>query len=386
MRKIISLLLLTTLIFGCTSSQKLLQQGNYDKAIHKAVKKLSKKPADFEEIATLDKAYRLANEQDNKHIEELKMTGQPDIWANISYIYDNMEFRQEEVRRLPSSVLSAIHFSYINYSKEKITAKKKGTEYYYAHAKQLLANNNRFDARDAYEELTKAKSLFPNYKDVETLLQQAQIKGTSHVLFTMQNETETLLPKGFQDELFKISLKDINTRFINYDTHPTPNRYYDYEIIVRLQKIFVSPEKIKEKEYKDSREVEDGWQYILDQNGNVMKDSLGNDIKIAKTKIIYCTIRETLMQKNTALTGRIDFIETNTNQIIKTEPINAEWFFNYSYAQAYGDINALSERSRDIIQNEPVPFPPSDVMILNTASILKDISRQIVYRNKRLFK
>ena len=34
--------------------------------------------------------------------------------------------------------------------------------------------------------------------------------------------------------------------------------------------------------YKGEKNIKDGFTYVLDTNGNVMKDSLGNDIKVDK--------------------------------------------------------------------------------------------------------
>ena len=44
---------------------------------------------------------------------------------------------------------------------------------------------------------------------------------------------------------------------------------------MRLTNIEVSPEQIKEREYEDTKEIEDGFEYVLDGNGNVAKDSSG---------------------------------------------------------------------------------------------------------------
>lgn len=49
-RKIIYLLLLGGFAISCVSSQKLLQRGQYDRAIDKAAEKLQKKPDNAKEL------------------------------------------------------------------------------------------------------------------------------------------------------------------------------------------------------------------------------------------------------------------------------------------------------------------------------------------------
>ena len=381
----ILIFLLTISMVGCVSSEKYLQRGQYDKAIEKSIKKLSRKPDKKDELGVLKKAYHMAMEKDEKRIKELRMTGQPSSFEEIYYIYEQMEERQNKVRRLPNKVLKSIDFTYKDYGKQKIDAKKKAAEYLYAHARKLLKSDSRFEARKAYDELKRVQRIIPSYKDTDQQIQHALAKGQTHILFTMTNNSQTPLPEGFKNELFKISMTNLNSQWKTFDIQARDGVNYDYYIDLKLKAIMVSPEQVKQSEYSETKTVDDGWEYVYDENGNVKKDSLGNDIKTKKTKTISCDVLETRMRKHTTLRGRLEFIEVGSDQVIKTDPITAEWHFVLAYIQANGDIEALSKDTKKKLGVKPVPFPPSEAMILNAASVLKEMSKEAIYRHRRIF-
>ncbi len=384
MKKVLAFVLLASLMAGCVSSKKYYQRGYYDMAINKSVKKLRKKPDKQKEIQVLKESYALANQKDVEQINFLKVSGEPDIWDKIFNLNYSMKSRQDLVKTLPANILQAINYKYVNYDNEIIEAKKRAAEYFYAHALTLLAKNDRVAARQAYYELRKVKEYYSSYKDVDTQLQKALSLGTSNVLFKMQNLSGIPLPPDFEDELTKISLKDINREWINYDTKKVEGRFYDYSILVNIRVITVSPEQLKEVQYTESKDVQDGWQYVLDKNGNVMKDSLGNDIKVPKMKTITCNIIETQQHKSAAISGSLDYIDNRTSQLIKTDPITAQSVFENISVVPVGDVNALKPETKKKIGAKPLPFPPDPAMILQTGQILKGAIKEITDRNSNI--
>lgn len=384
MKKSLLLLLIITLLGGCISSSKYLARGNYDKAIEKSVAKLMKKPNNPKEIDVLKRAYNLANTADQDYINRLKLSGQPDIWDEVFNRLNILSQRQAVVERLHVSVLGKIDFQRIDYNREIATAKTKAADYFYAHGIELLKNGDRMSARQAYDEFTRAKRYYPNYKDTDQKIQEALFQGTNNVLFRFQNQTRVIIPKDFESDLLKISLRNLNRLWLNFDTYADKQLYYDYTIYLNLKIIDVSPEKVKEVHYDDERIVDDGYQYVLDKNGNVMKDSLGNDIKIKKTKTIRCHIEETQLDKRAIVTGTLDFYDNRSNQLIKTQNITTESIFEHRFARATGDLNAISEKSRKLINIKPAPFPNDLQMIANTAENLKKIAQDIIAQNTQL--
>jgi len=385
MKNILLIFLFFSLIFeGCISSRKQIQRGNYDAAIYVSAKKLLRKPEKEKEIINLDKAYKYAMQKDNERIVFLKKGGQPDIWEEVFSIYENMKNRQEKVRILPQNVLTAIGYKFQDFDNEIIEARKKAADFLYTYSIKLLQNNDKASARQAYDQLLRVKNYYASYKDVDTYLQKASQLGTTYILFTMKNNTGIPLPPSFETELQKISLYDLNSEWLRFETVKQDDRNYEYIILLNITLIDVSPEGLKETHYSEKKEIADGFKYVYDAHGNVMKDSLGNDIKTPKTKIINCDIIETQQHKAVTISGTLDFIDLNNSQVIKTDPISSQFFFDHLFAVAQGNWDALRPETKEKLNSRPLPFPNDFEMILNAGSIIKDISRKIISQNKNL--
>ena len=386
LQKLIACMLVAAVLLSCNSSTKLLNSGNYDAAIYKATKKLQRKKDKEKEIIALEQDYQKANDRDKEKILFLKKEGKPESWDLIFSTYARMSQRQQNIKHLLPLLIARqglyANFPFANYDEEIIQAKKNATEYFYAHALTLLDKNNQGDARQAYNELLKVKNFSSNYKDVDKQLTRAKDIGTSYVLFKMKNATGVPLPPNFEDELTKISLNELNGEWVRYYTTEVKGMTYDYTILVNMKNINVSPEGVKETAFTETKTIPDGFNYALDSKGNVMKDTAGNDIKIPKNKTISCNVVETYQTKKAIIAGTLDYINNNTGQLIKTDPIASENFFeNRAYA-AMGDLNALKPETAAKLGNRPVPFPPSFDMLLQAGGVLKGMVKNIIVTNK----
>jgi hypothetical protein len=369
---------------SCVSSSKHLQKGDYESAIDKAVKTLMKKPDKTAEIEVLVKAFNLANNQDNEQIKQLKLTGQPDIFDQVVVLYRHLQNRQEKVERLPDHILKKVGFQHIDYSNAIVESKNKAAEFLNAHATSLMANGNKQDARQAYYEFQKVKEYFPNYDQIDRKIDAAAQRGTNNIIFFLKNESRTMLPQDFESELLKISLKQLNRQWVNFDTREDENTQYDYSIYLTLKNIQTSPDLVKEVNYKEEMQVADGFDYVLDGHGNVMKDTLGNDIKVPRTKIIVCYITETQLNKSATVGGTLDFYDDRTGQMVRTFPVSSEFVFSYRFATANGDFKALKKETRQIVGLRPVPFPTDLQIIFDTNEDLKSKTKSIVADNHKM--
>ncbi len=386
MKKIIYLLVITIILVSCANSTKLMQSGNYDGAIQVSLRKLKGKKPNDKEMQVLEQSYKKANDRDNDKINFLNKEGNPENWNTIYDVYSAMKNRQEAVKPILPLYITSLSrnaiFDIKNYDDEIIQAKKKAAEYKYALALTLLEKNNKSDARAAYNEFVQVKNFYANFKDVDAKINQARAMGTSYVLFKMQNNTGVPLPPNFEEELDKISLTELDGDWIRYHTRKSQGVTYDYTILVNMKNISVSPESVKEIDYTESKTVPDGFQYVLDAHGNVRKDSLGNDMKVPKTKVISCAVEENYQNKKATIAGTLDYINNVNSQLIKTDPIEAENFFEYRSAVANGDFNALKQETRDKIGRKPIPFPNNFDMLLQAGQTLKGMVKNIIFNNK----
>jgi hypothetical protein len=389
MKNILYILVAILFLSGCASSNKLLQKGRYDEAIQKSVKKLMKKPADRKEILTLDKAYNIANERDLERIRYLKIENNPKDLNEILNRYQALKNRQSLVRKVTPLNLPdrTISYPYTDYDYEIVAAKSGAADYFYANAQKLMKNNDKESYRQAFYEFKKVQEYIGNYKDVHQQIQLAREKGMSRALVYVKNHTHLRLSPEFEEQLLTVNPRYLDTEWVDYhfrDLDETIN--YDYYIAVNLRVIDVSPDMVTEKDKIEKKTIEDGFEYVKDARGNVMKDSLGNDIKIPKYKTLTCTLIEKFQQKIVSIEGDIEFTSENPRQMMKREPIGARSVFEHSSARAIGEVEALSEESKKMIERPQLPFPNDIEMILRTTETLKTAIGEGLRRNRNLIR
>lgn len=383
-------LVLLQFLSGCVSSKKALNSGNYDQAIYKSVNKLRKNPDNSKEILVLERAFSRAQQNDFDRIAFMQKEGSPDKWDDIYNVYEQIKNRQAQVKALPvlvikdknKQILRNANFSFINVDDELLEAKQKAAQFFYTRGNTLLQKGGRFNARDAYADFQQVKNYYSTFQDVDDKLAAAQEAGTTKVLFKMQKDNPGQLPPSFEQELLKISLQELNRQWMRYYTSDVKGTTYDYNIVVNLKVIDVSPDLVKEKYYSESKKIKDGWEYKLDAKGNVTKDSLGNDIKQPKYKTIKCDVVETHFSKSARVAGTLDYIDNNSKQLLHTDNIAADSFFEDGVVVVLGgDVNALTPETKARIGKKPLPYPDPFGMLLQAGGTLKGMVKNLLFQN-----
>lgn len=376
------ILISVTLLAGCASSEKLLQRGQYDKAIEKSVKKLRKNPGNDKELYVLKEAYSKANSFDQDRVSFLEKEGRSENYLEIYNLYQKLDYRQDRIKTLPTSLMN--EFEIINYDDELIASKEQAAEVSYQRGLQYMEAGDRESARMAYFEFDRVMSIYPDYKDVQYKIEEAQYMGTNQVLFVIENNSEVILPERFDEELKKIGMADLNGRWIQYSVYEDEAVTYDYFILLDIRDIAISPERVDRKSYTETAEIQDGMKYVLDERGNVAKDSLGNDIRVPNMVTISAEITEARQWKETIVGGSINYVDLRTDQLVKSENISVTALFEHFSAEYTGDERALSEESQDVIGENMVQFPPGEIMLMDAADLLKEKTKDIMYRNRGL--
>ena len=387
MRKLIVIFSILTIIFsGCASSQKQFSRGNYDAAIERSIKKLRKKPDNGKQVKVLLDSYRIANERNQERIRYLKMEGRADRWDEIFRLYDRLNSRQSLVRTVMPLRLNGqpVQLQYIDYAPEIIEARRRAADYFFANGNRLMREGQKANYRQAYSEFRKAKQYVGNFPDIDNKINEARYMGISRVFVSVQNNSLLRFPERFEQELLEIDLPRLNSEWVEYHIRrPNSNIEFDYFVNVNVNSIVVSPNRITHKESKHKREVEDGFEYKLDRRGNVMKDSLGNDIKVKKYVTLQCTVIETTLRKFCVISGNIEIIQTNHGRMLKRDPIRAQSEFEDISARAIGDIRALLAEVAARTRKPLAPFPTEIDMILMCSEAFKEAIRESIYNNRR---
>lgn len=389
-----AILVLTVLLIATTSckvAQKMVERGDYDGAISLLTKKLiGKKKKKAQYVEALEYAFAGATERDMSRIKALQREGRGE---NLERIYDVQKLIQRRQNRI--NPLLPLYdengykadFKFVRVDEMMGDTRKKAAEFSYAKAQNLLKDARRGDkiaARKAYDELDKIKEYYGSYRDRDRLMADARELGKVNILFRMKNQSATLIPRGFESEILRMSVGEMNSLWKEYHTRERNGIDYDYEIAMRLTHIDVSPETFKEREYIDRKEIEDGFEYVLDQNGNVAKDTLGNDIKVPRKVTIEAIVLETCQVKEARVSGRLEYIDRRTNSLLKSERVTAEAIFNNFASTFRGDSRALSDETRRYLGNRPISFPTDEDLLLDAAEHLKPVIKQKIVNNRGL--
>ncbi len=373
--------------FSCKQTQRAINSGDYDYAIDRSVSKLRKNKKKSKVISELEIAYNKAQRQDFKRINDLKATGNPANYFRIYETYVDIDRRQDKVAPLlplyNKKKGQSANIEIQSIYPELESFKNKSAEYLHARANILLDSGSKYDARDAYAMLKKVDSFFPNFKDTRQLLAAANSIGSNYILFELNNRTGIPMPPNFEREISKISMSELDQTWAEFHSKREKNINYDYVVKMNIVDIDISPERIAENIFTREREIKDGWQYALDKRGNVMKDSLGNDIKVDIVRTVRCDVIEFTQAKDAIIHASIDFIDAN-GQRIGHYPINAGAGFDHRYGQPRGDVRALKSKDERLCSQKPVPFPNDMDLLMQAGFNLKPAVKNIIFQNDEL--
>ncbi len=378
--------ILTIILSGCSSSKKQLQKGNYDAAIAKAVKQLRKDQSDVKQIEILERSYQVANDQDNEKIRFLKMEGKPNNWDNIYLVYKSLSDRQALVKSVTplNKNGQSIDFPYVDYMTDMVAAKRKAADFYYAHGNELMKSGLKESYRQAYGEFIRAKQYIGDYDGIDNKILDAKNMGMSRVFVSIQNISMIKFPKEFEQDLLALDLPALNSEWVEYYTQNlNENTKYDFFVDVKIKNVAVSPDQTTQKDTVIKRDIEDGFTYVLDKKGNVIRDTLGNDIKVKKYKTLQCALVESVQLKACRIDGDVQVVQANPDKVLKKDPIFAESSFRNVSSRALGDIQALNSDQLARTKTSPIPFPDDIEMVIRCSQPLKAAIRGAIQNNKR---
>lgn len=386
------LFLFSFVLTACHTAQKFVESGDYDGAIDFCVRKLqgkSKKKTEY--VQGLEAAFQKAQTRDLAAINHLISENRPENWERVNTIHRDIRDRQNKITPLlplRSKDGYTARFDLLDIARLESESRQKAAEHLYNLAKELIIKGERGDklaARDAYYALCDLEShYYRDYKDKNDLLATARDLGTSYILFEVKNLSNTILPRVFAERLMSIGKQDLDTDWKAYYFETQPGIRFDYKATFKVRNIDISPERVHERNYTDEKEIEDGFDYVLDSKGNVLKDSSGNDVKTPHYARIRANVVEVYQTKSARLTGYIEIFDLARNALMDTRDMGTEVLFE-NYASTFaGDERALSRDSRNRIGNRPQAFPPDEDMLVQAAERIKPTLKEELRRNRAI--
>jgi hypothetical protein len=386
MKRLLLLSVLLSLLLSCNGRkqvEKAINSGNYDLAINDALKKLntnkdSKRKQDY--ILMLRDAYYKVVARDLDKIKHLKKDDNPELYKEIYETFADLNARQEAIKPVLPLIVNGktITFKFNDYSNAIVDYKNKTSNYLYEEGLKLLELDEKSKIREAYSIYNYIESINPNYENTRELMDEAHYRGTNFILVNIENQTNQIIPRQLENELLDFNTYGLNQFWTVYHANQENNIAYDYSMQLQLKQINISPERIVERQILREKEIIDGWEYQLDRNGNVVKDSLGNDIKIDKIIHVKARVFEFQQEKNSQIIADVVYMDLITNRLVDRFTIDSGYSFGNLYATFRGDERALYREDLDIINNRRVPFPSNEQMVFDTGEDLKNKLKNII--------
>lgn len=387
------LLLFTTTLFliacgGVKKTKQALNSGNYQTAMNRAIKNLQNnkaKKGNQDYVLLLEEAFAKHTEKEISRIQFLENDGNPANLINVYEGYSNLKNLQNRIKPLlPLPVYDEdrnAQFKFVNYDNTILDVKDELSAYLYNNATNLLSNaRNKLEYRQAYDDLKYLHDINPGYGDTSAKMDEAYQKGLDFVKVELKNETQQIIPERLESELLDFNTYGINNFWMQFHAKPMENINYDFAMELDFNQINISPERVNERQLIKEKVIKDGFEYVLDKNGNVAKDSLGNDIKVDKFKTVTCNFYEFTQLKTAQIGANVRFKDLKSGQVVNSYPLSSEFIFEHIYANVDGDRRALDNNLVALLDLAAIPFPTNEQMVYDAGEDLKARLKSIVNR------
>lgn len=393
MKKILLFIGITTLVISCggvKKTQEALNAGDYSNAINTSIQRLTEnksKKGNQQYILLLEEAYKKNTERELQHIAFMEKGGNESDYEGIFKTYSSLRSIQERIKPLLPLRLKEenrdAEFKFNDYENDIIDYREDLSEYLYDNAEHLLANAvNKSDYRKAYEDFAYLEEINPGFEDTREKMEEAMDKGIDYVNVEVVNNSQQIIPARLSEHLLNFNTYGLDQQWVKYHTNHIIDIKYDYNMQISLENISVSPEQVSEKQIIKEKQVVDGFKYAEDKNGNIVKDSLGNKIKIDKFKTVRCDFEQFIQTKSAIVGGQVVYVDLKTKQQMDNYPISSEFVFEHSYANVNGDKRALDDEFLPLLKLRAVPFPTNEEMVYDAGEDLKARIKDILNRQR----
>jgi len=362
--KNILLIVIAISLVSCGGTQKTtnyIQSGNYIEAFNTSIAKLNKdktKKSKQKQIPLLKEAFTKAAAEDLSKIKMLQKNKTPDNLKKVYGKYLNLDIRQDEIKALQPLYFEGneVSFDFVDYSKKVKTSKNNYSTALYKNVIDKM-KGNQLDARLAYKYLEDLNYLDPTYRsDLDALLKKAKNKGSNFIYIRLKNNIKAISNDSIKD-FSTINSTNFNNPWVLYHNKKEKGIYYSYQVDILLNKLTFDSEKTSQQTVPQEAKVQDGYQYKFDGNGNVMKDAKGNDIKVAKYKIVKAEVILHQQNKASKVDGVVTIKDLNKNTTVATNPMFGEAKFQNTYGKYRGDQRAIEQKYHKALQSKEIPYP-----------------------------
>ncbi len=353
MKKVYILLILSVFLApSCKNIQKMVDKGEYDKAIFYAAEKLQgQKNKKTKYVKGLEDAFYKVTQRDLDKIDFLTQRNDPQNWDRIYDLYGVIKNRQDRIKPflpLISKDGYVASFRFIKVNEKMAEVAELAADYHYTEGMASLERakaGDKLAARRAYDRLNIIGKYKSDYKDRKSLMREAHHIGTTRVLLQLVNESPVIIHEDFERRLLSMDYRALNNFWIEYYADHTDGLPMDVKVTLELDHLDVSPEREIIDRHTDEAKVKDGYRYVTQKYYE--QDSLGNkiektrQIKKDKFKKVYADVIVIERTKEAVVNGFLTYTDLLTGEEFHQKPIEVNALFNDDGVEYRGDSRAL---------------------------------------------
>lgn len=353
MKNLIILSIITAVIFSaCKSGGSLRKFPVIDRPVYELMQQYNSAP-DSNVLSQIKGAYNTALQNHLQTIAQYKNSGQENSWERVMKEYGYMQTLADALAIFPASKNMDIQ----RFDDEYANAKEKTLFNKYDAAIVYLSNQNRQDARRAYDLLREVKRIDPTYREVNTLLKDAERRSILNIVIN---------PVNYYAQSFGywgLSNDNIQQQMVS-DLRS--------QVGTGTVKIYTEQEARSRQVYPD-RLVDISWNelFVPIPNTHSYSRTVNKQIETGKTsdnKPIYTNVSATVyvVQKSVRARGSLELriTEPATGRTILWDNFPAQYSWQEEYASYQGDSRALDA---------------SDWALINRANGFRDPTRSDMY-------
>ena len=372
MRNLISIGLFFALVcFSCKSTQKLFEEGKYERAFYSAIDDLKKNASNASARQVLPDAY----EQTRKQLLGTVHTAESGSRTGdkLDRIYNAYNSLQKMYNTLVASPATSGIISGVDYSSEFANAAEEGAAFHYDQGLSFLDQGDKKSAQKAYQQFKTTDSYVPGYKDVIQLKDEALDRSVTNVVINNIRQ---------QFGAYSINGAFLENDILNNLNNIGRNYYYIFYLVPGAQS-----RQVRVDQYMDLL-MYDIWFGRLATNSysyevsKTIKEQPANTKEAPQTITVKATVRVTrrIMDSRAAMDCRIS--DAESRRIIFSERFTSNYTWENLTGSYTGDSRALADKDRAII-NGVYNNPP------DYNDLYRELSRKVMndfnYRMRQIY-
>jgi len=340
MKKITCLPVVALLLFAaCKSTQKLFDEGKYDRALYSALDDLKKKPDNTTAASILPQAYNEAVQQYENAIAAAK-TGAPNI-QKLDAVYRSYAALQKMYTSIGGTPAARGLVSARNYNTELNDAAEAAAEFRYSKGMEYLQHGDRNNAKKAYEQFRAVDAYVKGYKDVEEKRQEAYDLALVNVVvnkFEQRFGYYNINGNYFQDDIVN-TLNNIGGSYY-YKFYGTNDPRSGQVPVDQFMEINVY-------DIRFGQVAANSYSYTVSKDISVQDDK---DPKVKKTVTVTATVNVTrrIIDSRAMMDYRIS--DEISHRVLAYDRIGAQYTWEKLTGTYSGDSRALGDKDWAIVR------------------------------------